>query len=55
MRGHTWTVTDQTTGETFQYKRYAPSGAYYMKSCKAKLVSQECYVKSFLNLYQLQG
>ena len=31
MKGHTWNVTDQTTGQRFFYKRYAPSGAYYMK------------------------
>ena len=31
MNGHTWTVEDKTTGLTFTYKRYAPSGAYYMK------------------------
>ena len=31
MKGHIWTVTDKVTGETFTYKRYAPSGAYYMK------------------------
>lgn len=32
MRGHTWEVKDQTTGQTFIYKRYAPSGAYYMRA-----------------------
>ncbi len=31
MKGHTFRVTDQTTGQTFEYKRYAPSGAYYMR------------------------
>ena len=31
MRGHTFTVIDQTTGQSFQYKRYAPCGNYYMK------------------------
>jgi len=31
MKGHTWDVVDQTTGQRFIYKRYAPSGAYYMK------------------------
>ena len=31
MKGHTWIVKDQVTGEQFTYKRYAPSGAYYMK------------------------
>lgn len=31
MNGHTWEVIDQTTGQHFFYKRYAPSGAYYMK------------------------
>lgn len=31
MTGHQWKVQDMVTGETFQYKRYAPSGAYYMK------------------------
>ena len=32
MKGHTFTVTDQVTGQSFDYKRYAPSGAYYMRS-----------------------
>lgn len=32
MNGHTWDVIDQTTGQRFYYKRYAPSGAYYMKA-----------------------
>ncbi len=31
MKGHQWKVEDMVTGETFAYKRYAPSGAYYMK------------------------
>ena len=31
MKGHTFTVTDKVTGQTFDYKRYAPSGAYYMR------------------------
>ena len=31
MTGHRWSVKDMVTGETFEYKRYAPSGAYYMK------------------------
>tara|TARA_R110001592_G_scaffold55394_1_gene169306 strand:- start:580 stop:759 length:180 start_codon:yes stop_codon:yes gene_type:complete len=31
MKGHTFTVTDQVTGQSFDYKRYAPSGAYYMR------------------------
>ena len=31
MKGTTWTVTDKTNDKTFHYKRYAPSGAYYMK------------------------
>jgi len=31
MKGHTFEVTDRTTGQKFVYKRYDPSGAYYMK------------------------
>ena len=31
MKGHIFTVSDQTTGQSFQYKRYACSGNYYMK------------------------
>jgi hypothetical protein len=31
MKGHTWKVTDKVTGQIFDYKRYAPSGAYYMR------------------------
>ena len=25
MKGHRWEVKDMVTGETFEYKRYAPS------------------------------
>lgn len=31
MKGTIWTVEDKVTGLVFWYKRYAPSGAYYMK------------------------
>ena len=30
MKGHTWIVKDQVTGEQFTYKRYQ-HGNYYMK------------------------
>ena len=50
MKGHTWTVTDQTTGETFDYKRYAPSGAYYMRSTGESKFTRVTRIELFKSL-----
>ena len=50
MTGHRWSVKDMVTGETFEYKRYAPSGAYYMKRQGESADSLEFYVRSYLSL-----
>ena len=49
MKGHTWTVTDQVTGESFQYKRYE-HGNYYMKRTSDSSFKRVTRVELFKSL-----